>query len=51
MEKANSAAVSLQDEDFLDFLSAFDCKKAVNEENISDVLVELAHEELVQKPK
>ena len=51
MEKAISDAVSLQDEDFLDFLSAFDCKKAVNEENISDVLVELAHKELVQKPK
>ena len=51
MEKAISAAVSLQDEDFLDFLSAFDCKKAVNEENISDVLVKLAHKELVQKPK
>ena len=51
MEKAISAAVSLQDEDFLEFLSAFDCKKAVNEENISDVLVELAHKELVQKPK
>ena len=51
MKKAISAAVSLQDEDFLDFLSAFDCKKAVNEENLSDVLVELAHKELVQKPK
>jgi hypothetical protein len=51
LENVISAKVSLNDKDFLEFLSAFDCKKAVNEGNISDVLVELAHKELVQKPK
>jgi hypothetical protein len=51
LEKVISAKVSLNNKDFLEFPSAFDCKKAVNEGNISDVFVELAHKELVQKPK
>ena len=51
IDKVISGKVSLEDDDFLDFLSAFDCKKAVNQGNMCDVLVELAHKELVQKPK
>ncbi len=50
MEKVMECKLPLDDDDFEDFLSAFDCKKIVNEANITEVLIELAHKELVQKP-
>lgn len=39
------------DEDLLDFLSNFKCYTKVTEENISRVIHELAHQELLQKPR
>ena len=39
------------DEELCDFLSTFDCKKVVNTTNIKGILVELAHEEVIQKPQ
>lgn len=50
IEKVIERKLSLDDDDFVDFLSAFDCKKVVNEANITEILIELAHKELVQKP-
>jgi hypothetical protein len=50
IEKVMECKLPLDDDDFEDFLSAFDCKKIVNEANITEVLIELAHKELVQKP-
>ena len=50
IDKVIEGKLSLGDEDFQDFLSVFDCKKIVNEANIIEILIELAHKELVQKP-
>ena len=35
IEKVISSEVSLDNEDVLDFISVFDCKKAVNEANVT----------------
>ena len=50
IEKVLGGKLPLDDDDFVDFLSAFDCKKVVDEANITEILIELAHKELVQKP-
>lgn len=39
------------DEDVLDFLSTWKCCKVPTKENIKDIIFELAHQELVQKPR
>lgn len=51
IQKAFSKSIGVDDEDLLDFLSAFDCKRQVTEENLKEVVVEIAHKELIQKPK
>ena len=35
----------------LDFLSAFDCKRKVTNSNIIEIMGEIAHKEIVQKPQ
>ena len=50
VEKVLSSSVSVSDEEVLDLLTAFDCKKVVTSENFKDVIIEIAHKELVQKP-
>lgn len=50
IERVIERKLPLDNDDFVDFLSAFDCKKVVNEANTTEILVELAHKELVQKP-
>ena len=42
IDKVIEAKLPLDDEDFEDFLSVFDCKKIVNEANITEILIELA---------
>jgi hypothetical protein len=39
------------DEDVLDFLEMWGCHKAPTAENIDSVILEIAHQELIQKPK
>ena len=35
----------------LDFLSAFDCKRRVTQDNVAEIIRELAHKEIIQKPQ
>lgn len=51
IQKVFSKSIGIDDDDLLDFLSAFDCKRQVTEENIKEIVVEIAHKELIQKPK
>lgn len=51
VEKALSKELAADDPDLLDFLSNFDCRRVVTPDNIEDIIVELAHKELIQKPK
>ncbi len=39
------------DEDVLDFLEMWGCHKAPTAENIDSVILEIVHQELIQKPK
>ena len=43
--------LSLDDEDFLDFLSNYKCYRCITEDNISQTVNELAHQEILQKPR
>eukprot|EP00112_Aurelia_sp_Birch-Aquarium-sp1_P011005 Seg2324.3 transcript_id=Seg2324.3/GoldUCD/mRNA.D3Y31 product="hypothetical protein" protein_id=Seg2324.3/GoldUCD/D3Y31 len=51
INKALAHEVSLDDEEFLDFLTNFDCKRRVTELNLREIILELAHKELIQKPQ
>ena len=51
IERILSDSLSLDDEEVVDFLSAFECKRLVTKENFRDVIIEIAHKELVQKPR
>ena len=37
-------------DEFNDFLERFQCRRVVNNENLSKVILEIAKQELVQKP-
>ena len=50
IEKAMERKVPLNNADFVDFLFSFDCKKVVTGANIMEIIIVLAHKELVQKP-
>lgn len=41
----------VDNEDLMEFLEAHDCRKIPNAENIQSIVHELAHKDLVQKPK
>ena len=51
IERILSDSLSVDDEEVVDFLSAFECKRLVTKENFRDVIIEIAHKELVQKPR
>ena len=38
-------------EDTLDFLSSYKCFRVANAENINEIILQLAHQEIVQRPK
>jgi len=38
-------------DELLDILQEFDCRLIVNEKNIKDVIFEIAHKEIIQRPK
>ena len=40
-----------EDEDVLDFLSSMNCRKLPTPENVETIINELAHQELIQKPR
>ena len=44
-------SIQCDSEEVLDFLSAFDCKRRVTSENIAEIIREVAHKEVVQKPQ
>lgn len=46
---ANS--IACDSDEMLDFLSAFDCKRKVTHSNFVEIMREVAHKEIVQKPK
>ena len=39
------------DDDILDFLSSYKCFRNPTKENVKDIISELAHQEIIQKPK
>lgn len=51
IERVLTNSLSTDDEEVVDFLSAFECKRLVTEANFREVVIEIAHKELVQKPR
>ena len=51
INKALAHEASLDEEEFMDFLANFDCKRRVTELNLREIIHELAHKELIQKPQ
>ena len=51
VEKVLSSSVSVGDNEVLDFLTAFECKKVAMTDNFKDLIIEIAHKEIVQKPR
>jgi hypothetical protein len=43
--------VSVGTEEVIDLLTAFECKKTAKAKNFKDLIIEIAHQELVQKPR
>lgn len=41
----------IDEDELLDILQEFDCRLVVNEKNIKDVVSEIAHKEIIQRPK
>ena len=46
-----SDAFDLDDKDILEFLSTFKCFRMPSKDNIQKIILELAHQELIQKPR
>lgn len=51
LDKCMGDAFDPNDEDTLEFLSTFKCFKLPTKDNVKTIIVELAHQELIQKPK
>lgn len=51
VEQALSGEIPVDNKDLKDFLSNFDCRRVAGLDNIHDIIIELAHKELIQKPK
>ena len=51
LDKVQSCELDPNDEDLLEFLSSNKCYKAPTKENIASIVLELAHQELIQKPR
>ena len=50
-EKVLSSSVSVDDDEVLDLLTAFECKKVATANNFKDLIIKIAHKEIVQKPR
>ena len=44
-------SVQCDDDELLEFLSAFDCKRRITEDSLVDIITEVAHKEIIQKPQ
>ena len=51
LTKCLSGELHCQDDDLLELLSSFKCFKLPTKDNIKVLLVELAHQEIIQKPR
>ena len=51
IEKVFSSSVSVDDDEVLELLTAFECKKVATADNFKDLIIEIAHKEIVQKPR
>lgn len=51
LKKCISDDFESADEDVLDFLSSYKCYKLVTKQNIAEIVNQLAHQELIQRPK
>ncbi|PFX14080.1 hypothetical protein AWC38_SpisGene21794 [Stylophora pistillata] len=51
IEGYSANSIACESDEMLDFLSAFDCKRKVTHSNIVEIVREVAHKEIVQKPK
>lgn len=51
IKKCLEGEIDVNDEDLLDLLSSYKCYRLPTQESIESILEELAHQELVQKPK
>ena len=46
-----NASEIADNDDLLDVLGSYNCYRKPNEENIEDILCQLAHQELIQRPR
>ena len=51
VEQSLSKEIAVDSEDLKEFLCNFDCRRVVGPDNVRDIIIELAHKELIQKPK
>ena len=51
IQKCLGGEIDLDDEDLFDLLSSYKCHRQPTQESINTIFLELAHQELVQKPK
>ena len=51
IEKCRGGEFDDNSEQLMDVLSTFDCKKSVSKENASQILTEIAHKEIIQRPQ
>ena len=51
MEGCLSDSIQGDKAELCDFLSAFDCKRRVTQDNLVEIIRELAHNEIIQKPQ
>ena len=51
IEGCLSDSIQGDNAELLDFLSAFDCKRRVTQDNLVEIIRELAHKEIIQKPQ
>lgn len=51
VSKCMAGTVSCEDDELMEFLSEYDCKRRVNKDNLPTIIKEIAHKELIQKPQ
>ena len=51
MKKCLNGEIDVEDEDVMDLLSSYNCYQKPSKDSIENILKELAHQELVQRPK
>lgn len=49
--KCLSQSIQPDDDELLEFLSTFDCKRQVTNDNIRELVTEIAHKEIIMKPQ